>query len=125
MGELDGAHGVLGEIPDELSDSLRLEPDIELEPGVDLKADLGLAVADESVVAMSTTMAVPVEHESGVSAGGKADDLGFEMIDKDEAAGAALNAEGSERGTDRSPVDSAPVSGKAARKAWPWIWGRN
>lgn len=141
--DADAAGGAEDE---ELSDSLRLEPDIELEPGVDLKADLGLATGEEegaaAEAAAETTVAQSLELENievapppvTVAAGTtvvensvtsiRADDLGFEMIEKAEAAGAAtaVSSGSGGGGGNGPPVEE---TGKAARKGWPWAWGRN
>lgn len=150
---------------DELSDSLRLEPDIELEPGVDLQAELGLAaVADyagfESVAAANyegddgvptvgsledialtsvdsdVPLLVSATTSGVVAAKGRESamsasvlDLGFEMIDKDEAAGAATAAAaaGGSGASGASGVTRGmgAKSGKTSRKSWAWAWGRN
>ncbi|CAM9917998.1 unnamed protein product, partial [Laminaria digitata] len=115
-----------------LSESLKLEPDFELEPGVDLKADLGIAPAGKG-----TTATVPgVEHreaagegegggDSGVEIGtsGRSEDLGFEMIEKAEAVGAAVGAGGG--GTPPEVARNAAPGGGKARKGWPWGWSRS
>ena len=122
----DGADGPL-------SESLKLEPDFELEPGVDLKADLGIAPACNG-----TTTVPGVEHreagggeggeprvDSGVefSTSGRSEDLGFEMIDKAEAVGAAAGAGG--EGTPPEVASDALLGGGKARKGWSWAWGRS
>lgn len=114
--------------------SLRLEPDIELEPGVDLKRDLGLEdlalTADievDSGEEMGATVgsqveavgSAPVDHEGvdvAVDASTRPDDMGFEMIHKDEVIGAAV--------TDRVISTLAAKGARASHKAWAWSWSR-
>lgn len=118
---LDAAAGE-GEEP--LSDSLRLEPDFELEPGVDLKADLGLGEAASGLEQREAGVGAGMEEHDPLADGGndattaRADDLGFEMIDRAEAVAAAVGAGSSAGGS------SASVGGKG-RKGWPWAWGRS
>lgn len=128
-----------GDVGEELSDSLRLEPDIELEPGVDLKAELGLGVVGDVATELedmalasdgSSSTAVEVEVEGKVvggvdkcdvvGTGGHSGDLGFEIIYRDEAVGAALG-DASNGSADGSPGTGG---GRATRKSWPWAWGR-
>lgn len=132
--EADGSESVTAEVDGgdgRLSESLTLEPDFELEPGVDLKADLGLAVADEAMEAgfhhseageetgEGDGDQLPVDGGDEISAGERSDDLGFEMIDKDEAVGAAAGAGSLRTG------NSGAIGGAKARKGWPWAWGRS
>ncbi|CAM9739118.1 unnamed protein product, partial [Ectocarpus sp. 6 AP-2014] len=111
------APGGGGEEP--LSESLDLATDLELEPGVDLKADLGIVTNAPAAAAAAGTAVTEVEDGgcggAGASAVGDsgraeaADNLGFEMIDKAEVVG--------------SGAGTGP-NGKT-RKPWPWAWTRS
>ncbi|CBJ28629.1 expressed unknown protein [Ectocarpus siliculosus] len=111
------ARGGGGEEP--LSESLDLATDLELEPGVDLKADLGIVTNAPAAAAAAATAVTEVEDGgcggAGASAVGDsgraeaADNLGFEMIDKAEVVGSGAGT---------------GANGKT-RKPWPWAWTRS
>lgn len=124
--------GESGEKVLSLSDSLRLETDFELEPGVDLKADLGLPIVatGDGAPGFHTIMAIEGKGKESeeplvegndstviLNSSSRPDDLGFEMIEKEEAvlacAGETLTGAGGEAG-----------SGKT-RKGWLWAWSRS
>lgn len=132
-GMAEGAEGA----EEPLSESLRLEPDLELEATTveSLKADLGLPTittgGENASMGFEMNEAgegevVPSDEpasegvDSVVGNSGRADDLGFEMIDKAEALGAAPAVD---VGAAPTGVDGA--NGKVARKVWPWAWGRS
>ncbi|CAN0214315.1 unnamed protein product, partial [Hapterophycus canaliculatus] len=126
-----------------LSESLDLKPDLELEPGVDLTADLGIVtnIAAAAAAALTTEGIPECDAADTLSAGGDigvsgrseaADNLGFEMIDKAEvvgAAAAAAAAASSSSSTTPSAVGAGSDSGAAStgkfRKGWPWAWTRS
>ncbi|CAM9524393.1 unnamed protein product [Ectocarpus fasciculatus] len=94
-----------GEEP--LSESLDLATDLELEPGIDLKADLGIVTNAPAAAAPAAATAVTEVEDSGRAE--PADNLGFEMIEKAEVveSGAGTGANGK------------------TRKPWPWAWTRS
>lgn len=108
---------------DALVDSLRLEPDFELEAASIecLKADLGLlTTADEGE--FDENAVTGCTEDGGVSGGGgddnetsgRSDDHGFEIIERAEALAAPVT------------VDDAVVSkGTSGRKGWSWSWSRS
>lgn len=117
---------------DALLDSLRLEPDFELEAAsVEcLKADLGLpTTADEGDYEDDVTgVFMDCTEDGGVNVGGgddegasgRADDLGFEMIDRAEALAAPATTDDTVL-----PLGSAVSKGIRGRKGWSWSWSRS
>lgn len=115
-----------GEEDDALVDSLRLEPDFELEAAsVEcLKADLGLpTTAEEGDFDDNAVNGVFMGcmEDGGVNGGsgddgasGRSDDLGFEMIERAEVLAAPVT------------TDDAVVSkGTRGNKGWSWSWSRS
>lgn len=126
----------------DLIDRLRLETDLELELGVDIKADLGLedvslgnefsadAGTEPEVgggVAGVAVGSAPAIYDGGADAaafeedlagpGGRPDDLGFEIIHKDEVSGASPR--------DGELPSSDSRGGRNSRRGWPWSWSRS
>lgn len=141
-GERDGGDEAVDE---PLSASLDLEPDLELEPGVDLKADLGLPVVNSTavgpMVSDTATCFEPneasIEEPAGTvvsdptsatataaASAGRSDDLGFELIEKAEAVGAAVAATVG-KADSLGTTDGSNGSGGKARKGWSWAWSRS
>ena len=127
-----GVGSVMGGEEDALSDSLRLEPDFELEAASveGLKADLGLPTAqDEGDEDGSAAEVLGSGKRGGIGGMGddddivtddRVDDLGFEMIDRAEALAATTGTGDAARAS-----GSAGSWGGKVRKGWSWSWTRS